>query len=161
MKDFKKLLFMFVALAISVSSCSDDDDDDNHDYRLEYVDVKSAEVPDQFTFGSTYQMEVTIELPSSCYFYYNQFDYIYEGTTRLIYPIAHIDEGVACNPNVTETTFSIPVTALQYEPYVFKFYQGKDADGKEMFLTIEVPVNTINEKNSENLDLKSSDAKYK
>jgi hypothetical protein len=37
-------------------------------------------------------------------------------------------------------TFSIPVKALQQEPYIFKFYQGEDADGQDMFLTIEVPV---------------------
>lgn len=153
MKDFKKLLFMIVALAISVASCSDDDDDDNdHDYRLEHVNVTSAEVPDQFTFGSTYQIEVTIELPSSCYSYYNRYDYVYEGTARLIYPIAHVDEGVACNPSITETVFSIPVTVLQSETYVFKFYQGKDADGTDKFLTIEVPVNNSNEKNSDTND---------
>ncbi|AUP77358.1 hypothetical protein [Flavivirga eckloniae] len=138
MKNFKYLLIMMVALAISVSSCSNDDDD--HDYHLEYVNVTSAELPGEFNHGSIYQIKVTIELPNSCYFYYDQYDYIYKGNTRLIYPIAHVDDGISCNLNITETTFSIPVQALQYEPYIFKFYQGKDADGEDMFLTIEVPV---------------------
>ncbi len=129
---------MIVALAVSVSSCSDDDD--HHDYHLEYVSVISADLPDEFIYGRTYRINVTIELPNSCYFFYDQYDYFYEGTSRLIYPIAHVDDGVACTPNITETTFSIPVQALQYEPYIFKFYQGKDADGEDMFLTIEVPV---------------------
>ena len=83
---------------------------------------------------------MTIELPNSCYFYYNQYDYFYEGTSRLIYPIVHVDDGIPCTPSITETTFSIPVQALQSEPYIFKFYQGEDADGEHMFLTIEVPV---------------------
>jgi hypothetical protein len=138
MKNFKYLLILIVALSVSLSSCSDDDD--YHEYHLEYIGVKSAEVPDVFTFGQTYRINVTIELPNSCYFYYNQYEYFYEGTSRLIYPIAHVDDGVPCTPNITETTFSIPVQVLQEEPYIFKFYQGEDADGQDTFLTIEVPV---------------------
>ena len=139
MKNFKYLLIMIVALTVSVSSCNDDDNN-YHDYHLEYVSVISAELPDEFIYGSTYRIDVTIELPNSCYFYYNQYDYFYEGTSRLIYPIVHVDDDDACTPNIRETTFSIPVHALQHEPYIFKFYQGEDADGQDMFLTIEVPV---------------------
>jgi len=138
MKKFTYLLIMFVGLALTLSSCSNDDD--YHDYHLEYVAVTSAEVPDEFIFGNTYRIDVTIELPNSCYYYYNQYDYFYEGTSRLIYPIGHVDDGVACTPNIRETTFSIPVQVLQSEPYIFKFYQGEDADGQDIFLTIEVPV---------------------
>ena len=130
---------MVVALTLSVTSCSNDDDN-YHDYHLEYVNVVSADLPDEFIFGNTYRINVTIELPNSCYYYYNQYDYFYEGTSRLIYPIAHVDDGVACTLNITETTFSIPVQALQSEPYIFKFYQGEDAEGQDIFLTIEVPV---------------------
>uniref|UniRef100_UPI00261C7F63 hypothetical protein n=1 Tax=uncultured Eudoraea sp. TaxID=1035614 RepID=UPI00261C7F63 len=111
-----------------------------HEYHLEYKSVVSAELPDEFIYGRTYRINITIELPDSCYYYYNQYDYFYEGTSRLIYPIVHIDDGVPCTPNITETTFSIPVQALQNEPYVFKFYQGEDTEGQDMFLTIEVPV---------------------
>ena len=138
MKRIKYLLVMFVALAATVSSCNDDND--YHDYHLEYIGVKSADVPDEFIYGRTYRIDVTIELPNSCYYYYNQYDYFYEGTSRLIYPIADVDDGVPCTLNITETTFSIPVQALQSEPYIFKFYQGEDADGQDIFLTIEVPV---------------------
>ncbi|WP_420601746.1 hypothetical protein [Flagellimonas sp.] len=139
MKNLKYLPIMIVAIAMSLTSCSKDDYDD-HDYHLEHVKVASAELPEEFNYGSTYQIDVTIELPNSCYSYYNQFDYIYKGAERLIYPIAHIDDGIACNPSITETVFSIPIQVLQHEPYVFKFYQGEDEEGKDMFLTIEVPV---------------------
>jgi len=139
MKNFKYLLIMIVALSVSVSSCNDDDDN-YHDYHLEYVSVISAELPDEFIYGSTYRINVTIELPNSCYYYYNQYDYFYEGTSRLIYPIVHVDDDDTCTPNITETTFSIPVQALQFEPYIFKFYQGEDADGQDIFYTVEVPV---------------------
>ena len=136
MKHFTSL-FLVVFLLFGCS----DDDDNYHDYYLEYTSTVRADVPDEFIFGRTYRINVTIELPNSCYYYYNQYDYFYEGTTRLIYPIAHIDEGVTCTPNSREITFSIPVQALQSEPYIFKFYQGEDTDGQDIFLTIEVPVN--------------------
>ncbi len=138
MKQFIPL-FLVVFL---VFGCSVDDDNDSnyHDYHLEYVNVISADLPDEFIYGLTYRINITIELPNSCFYYYNQYDYFYEGTSRLIYPIGHVDDGVPCTPEITETTFSIPVQALQSEPYIFKFYQGEDADGQDMFLTIEVPV---------------------
>jgi len=140
MKKLKYLLILTVALALTVTSCSNDDDNNYHDYHLEYIGVVSADLPDEFIYGQTYRINVTIELPNSCYYFYNQYDYFYEGTSRLIYPIAHIDDNVPCTPNITETTFSIPVQVLQNETYIFKFYQGKDTDGQDMFLTIEVPV---------------------
>ena len=140
MKNLKYLLIMMVALTLTVTSCSDDDDVNDHEYHLEYIGVTSADLPDEFIYGLTYRINVTIELPNSCYYYYNQYDYFYEGTSRLIYPIAHVDDNVPCTPNITETTFSIPVQALQNETYIFKFYQGEDTNGQDLFLTIEVPV---------------------
>ncbi|MFI1743095.1 hypothetical protein [Thalassobellus sediminis] len=154
MKNFKYLLITIVSLSISVLSCSSDNDND-HDYHFEFSSVIRAELPEEFNYGSSYLVNVTISLPNSCYFYYDQFDYIYDGPTRLIYPIVHVDDGIGCNEAITETTFSIPVRALQKETYVFKFYQGKDSDGKDTFLTIEVPVNSRNQKNIE--DLKTND----
>lgn len=138
MKSFKYLLMMLVAVAVTTVSCSDDDND--HNYHLEYVNVTDADVPDEFIFGQTYRINVTVELPSSCYYFYGQYDYFYEGTSRLIYPIAHVHDGEPCTLNIREVVFSIPVQALQTEPYIFKFYQGEDAEGQDTFLTIEVPV---------------------
>lgn len=134
----KRYLLLFLAITTFIS-CSDDDDD-YHDYHLEYTPTISADVADEFEYGRTYRVNVTIELSSSCHFFYNQYDYFYEGTSRLIYPIVHIDDGVPCTQNIREVTFSIPVHALQTEPYIFKFYQGEDTDGQDIFLTIEVPV---------------------
>jgi hypothetical protein len=131
----------FFLVVFLIFGCSNDDNNYNdHAYHLEYVSVISADVPDEFIYGYTYRINLTIELPSNCHYYYNQYDYFYEGTSRLIYPIGHVDDGVPCTPDITETTFSILVQVRQSEPYIFKFYQGEDADGQDIFLTIEVPV---------------------
>jgi hypothetical protein len=139
MKHLKYLVIMMVALTVTVTSCSSDDNN-NHPYHLEKAIVTNAEVADEFIFGDTYLIDVTIELPNSCYFYYDQYEYIYEGPSRLIYPIVHVDDDTACALNIRETTFSIPIKVVQEEPYIFKFYQGEDAEGEDIFLTIEVPV---------------------
>jgi hypothetical protein len=129
----------FIAIALLAIGC-DNDDNNYHEYHFEYRAVKSVELPDEFIYGQTYEIDITIELLNSCYYHYGQFDYFYEGTSRLIYPIVHIDDDVACAEYIRETTFSIPVHALQNEPYIFKFYQGEDANGEDQFLTVEVPV---------------------
>lgn len=138
MKNMKYLLIAFIAFGLTLTSCSDDDD--SHSYHYEYVNVTSADVPDEFIYGQTYRINMTVELPNSCYYFYNQYDYFYEGTSRLIYPIAHVDDDVSCTLNIREVNFTIPVQALQEETYIFKFYQGQDDDGQDTFLTIEVPV---------------------
>lgn len=135
----KNIITLFLVAFLMVG-CSNDDDDNYHDYHYEYVNVISADLPDEFIYGQTYRINVTIELPNSCYYHYGQFDYFYEGTSRLIYPIAHVDDGVSCSEIITETTFSIPIQALQSEPYIFRFYQGEDANGQDIYLIIEVPV---------------------
>ena len=136
MKQFVAL-FLIVFL---IAGCNNDDDYNDHDYHLGYIRVVSCDLPDEFIYGRTYRINVTIELPNSCYYFYNQYDYFYEGTSRLIYPIVHVDNGVPCTQNIRETTFSIPVQALQFEPYIFKFYQGEHVNGQDLFLTVEVPV---------------------
>jgi hypothetical protein len=136
----KHYLLLFLTV-ITFVSCNDDDDDYNeHEYDLEWVAAISTDLPSEFVYGRTYRIEIKIEFPNSCYFNYNQFDYLYEGTTRIIYPIAHVDAGIACTPNIRESTISIPVQALQTEPYIFKIYIGKDADDQDMFEEFIVPV---------------------
>jgi hypothetical protein len=125
------LLFLVVFLMLGCS----DGDNNYHDCHLEYASVITVDVPNEFIYGYTYRINVAIELPNSCYYYYNQYDYFYEGTSRLIYPIGHVDDGVLCAPYIAETTFSILVKAIQNEPYIFKFYQGEDT-----FSIIEVPI---------------------
>lgn len=133
--------FIVIFLVALLAFGCDDDDNNYHEYHYEYIAVKSVELPDEFIFGQIYDVDVTIDLLNSCYYHYGQFDYFYEGTSRLIYPIVHVDDDKACAEVITETTFSIPVHVLQTETYIFKFYQGENAQGEDIFLTVEVPVN--------------------
>lgn len=156
MKKFNYVLILLVALGLTVASCSDNDNDE-HDFHYEYINVTSADLPDEFVYGNTYRIEMTVELPNSCYYFYNQYDYFYEGTSRLIYPIAHVHDGEPCTLNIREAKLVIPVQALQRETYIFQFYQGQDENGQDTFLTIEVPVVDVEKtvsKSVENPDIK-------
>lgn len=136
----KYFSILFLA-TLMLWSCSDDDDDYNeHEYHLELIGVNTVELPDEFIYGEIYTIKGTIELPNSCYYYYNQYEYFYEGDTRIIYPIAHVDDDITCSEVTSTANFSIPLHVQQAETYVFKFYQGVDGNGEEQFLTISVPV---------------------
>ncbi|MBK3517215.1 hypothetical protein [Carboxylicivirga marina] len=138
-----KYLIALFLVAFLAFGCDDDDDNNDHEYHLENIGVKTVNLPDSFTYGEIYKITGTIELPNSCYYYYNQYDYFYEGTTRIIYPLAHVDDGVSCTTNTSVANFVIPLHVLQEETYTFKFYQGLDDQGEEMFLVIDVPVGDV------------------
>ena len=132
MKHYLILLFAVITLA----SCSSNDD---VNYHFEYVPVLSADVPIEFIHGETYRLTVTYEMPNSCYSFYH-YDYIYDDTSRMIAPIAIVNDDEVCTQIPYEGSFFIYVQALQLEPYIFNFWQGEDADGEPIYLTIEVPV---------------------
>ncbi len=132
----KRYLLLFFT-AITLFSCSNDDDGN---YHFEYVPVLSADVPEEFTYGHSYLLTVKYELPNNCYSYYH-YDYIYHDTSRIIAPIAIVNDDVdTCGDIITEGEFIIRVQALQSEPYIFKFWQGEDEQGEPIYLVIEVPV---------------------
>lgn len=132
----KQFLLALLAVVFLVSC----DDDDDVVYHFEYVPVLEAEVPEEFEFGRVYELIVTYELPNSCYDIYS-YDYIYEGTSRIIAPIAIVDDSAgSCAEMTTEGTFTVRVEALQAEDYLFKFWQGEDEEGEPIYLEIEVPV---------------------
>lgn len=132
MKQYLILLFAVITLV----SCSSNDDDN---YHFEYVSVVSADVPDEFIYGQTYRLIVTYGMPNNCYSFYH-YDYIYDDTSRMIAPIAIVNDDEICTQVPYEGSFFIYVQALQSEPYIFNFWQGEDADGEPIYLTIEVPV---------------------
>ena len=77
----KHFISLFL-LAFLLFGCSNDDN--SHDYHLEYVNVISADLPDEFIYGYTYRINVTIELPNSCYYFYNHkcYNFIFDNVSE-------------------------------------------------------------------------------
>ncbi|MDO7137187.1 MULTISPECIES: hypothetical protein [Algibacter] len=132
----KKLLV--ICLTLILASCSVDDD--GLDYSFEILPVESVDIPEEFTLGETYPITVSYLRPSNCHsfreFYYNK-----NNNERTVAPINYVFENNDCETlenELVENTFNFIVTSNG--SYIFKFWQGEDADGENQYLTIEVPV---------------------
>ncbi|MCF6129727.1 hypothetical protein L1S35_08580 [Flavobacterium sp. AS60] len=135
MKNVISLLVLFFIL----NSCSPGDDT-QYSYRL--IPIESVEIPTEFTLGETYPITVHYTLPTSCY----HFSSLYYDKNLNIRTIA-VETLVETRNNCQELsavdgarteTFNFYVTSNG--TYIFKFYQGKDDQGNDIFLEYEVPV---------------------
>ena len=121
-----------------MGSCSVDDD--TQDFNLEILPVESVEIPDSFTLGQTYPITVSYLKPSTCHLF-REFYYAKENNIRTVAIIDYKYLNHDCEDlenELVEATFNFNVTSNG--SYIFKFWQGEDADGVDQYLTIEVPV---------------------
>jgi len=133
----KKLIVFFVLLGTLVSCSLDDDNSVN--YHFEILPIESVEIPDQFTLGETYPITVHYIKPSSCYVF-NDFYYVKELNERTIAVVNTVYENQSCTEaqEMAEATFNFFVTSNG--TYVFKFWQGVDESGNDLYYIVEVPV---------------------
>ncbi|MCK8523209.1 hypothetical protein M0D21_16640 [Aquimarina sp. D1M17] len=137
MKRIKTVLVCL--LATFLIGC--DLDDDNTNFFYELVSIESVSVPDSFTRGETYTIDVNYFRPSSCHgfagFDYNRF--ANERTVSVVNLVVNPDNCEDLGTTeLIEQSFDF-VVGIE-NSYVFRFWQGRDDDGNNQFLTIEVPV---------------------
>lgn len=133
----KNLLVLCLTLLIC-TSCSIDDDGTN--YSFEILPVESVDIPDEFMMGEVYPVTVSYYKPSTCHAF-KEFYYLKENNERTVAPITYVFDQNDCETledDLVEATFNFKVTSNG--SYIFKFWQGEDADGETQYLTIEVPV---------------------
>jgi hypothetical protein len=140
----KKLLLLFITLSLfTFSSCSLNDDD-RLQFHMEFVPVTAVEMPEYFERGGTYTIDVYYTRPNDCH-YFEGFAYEANGNARTVAVQTIVIEDAECQPLPTDApekaSFEF-LCAPQYnnQTYVFKFYQGADANGNQQFLEVEVPV---------------------
>lgn len=135
----KRLFFMVVvvATAFAINSCNKDDGATIEFHALQIVD---ADVPEAFTLNGRYQITVTYVRPNACT-YFEGFDVAPKDTTvREVVAIGSIAIDQQCAQEAVELQQSFFFEVLYDQPYLFRFWQGQDADGEPVFLDIEVPV---------------------
>ncbi len=137
MRRVKIILVFFLVLIMP--GCVDDD---NTRFFFEAVKIEEVTIPDQFVRGETYEITVSYFRPSSCHAF-SGFEYDGVGNERTVVAISVIiDNGTTCqDPDIiglTEESFTFFVG--NEDSYVFRFWQGRDDQGNNQFLTIEVPV---------------------
>jgi len=105
------------------------------------VKIDSVDIPTQFQLGQTYPITVHFNLPTSCC-YFNQLYYDKNLNVRTVAVESAVEDRHNCvnTPNDASTyTFNFMVTS-NGGSYVFRFFQGQDENGENIYLEYEVPV---------------------
>ena len=132
-----KRIISLLALFFLFNACSVGDDTK---YNFELLPIQSVDLPAEFTLGQTYPITVHYNLPTACHF----FNDLYYDKNLNVRTIA-IESAVAQHNNCAATpndasTFTFNFYVTSNGSYIFKFYQGKDDNGEDIFLQYEIPV---------------------
>jgi len=136
----KQLFFICITL-LFFTSCSVDDSNDYNgiDYNFEFIPIESVEIPESFVFDSIHQIRITYFKPTNCHDFYD-FYYLANDNERTVAVINVVYDNSNCEPleeQLVEKSFDFKATYNQ--TYIFKFWQGEDENGEDIYLTYEVP----------------------
>ncbi len=133
MKKIIFILFTFILFSCSV-------EDDSLDTHFEIIPVESAILPDEFVLGNLHLIKLTYLRPSTCHAY-NDIYYVTESNERTVAVINIVfDSNGNCEEISDELEASFNFRATRPGSYIFKFWQGTDDDGEDLYLIVEVPV---------------------
>jgi hypothetical protein len=136
-----KRIFLLNFILFSLFSCSTDND--LVDFYGEPLPIESVIVPQTFQFGEVFQIEVSYFRPTDCHVFNNfiiNSDNENESTVILLNTVySNPDcETFEANSNLVQATFNYQVNTSN--THVFKFWQGKNDNGSDLYLIVEVPV---------------------
>ncbi len=138
MKRIKIIVSLFL---ITLFGCTDDDD--NQGFFYELVTIEQASLPDQFVRGQTYAIDVSYFRPSDCHSFVG-FDYNRLGNERTVAVVNLVVDEAGRDCTDLEQTDLVDASfnfIVGFETsYIFRFWQGRDDNGTNQFLIIEVPV---------------------
>lgn len=123
---------------ITLTSCSVENDE-RQDFYLKVLPIENIEVPGQFVLGKTYEISVTYYRPSLCY-EFNDFYYEVNGNEKTIAVVNTVYKNLNCDATVEKVTVSFNYVASDDDMCRFKIYQGQNAEGKDIYHSLDVPV---------------------
>ncbi len=133
-----KKIVLFLVVITSFLSCSLDNDSQTYTYQV--LPVDSYVVPASFNLGKTYEIKLKYQKPTSCHIYQGIY-YDKNLNIRTIAVQTAVQNNQVCTleiPPLSEVSFNFFVTNTG--SYIFKFYKGEDAAGKDIFEEVEIPV---------------------
>lgn len=108
----------------------------------ELLPIEDITIPEEFVLGETYEIAVTYLRPTTCHAF-NDIYYLKQGNERTIAVVSTVFSSngncETLNDTILGATFDFE--AEESGSYIFKFWKGKDAEGQDTYLTVEVPVN--------------------
>ncbi|WP_313806095.1 hypothetical protein [Flavobacterium sp.] len=135
----KNLFYILIGLVFTLSSCSLDDGKEDVSYEL--LPVNQVVMPESFKANKENPIEIKFIRPTSCHAF-NSFYYDKTGNIRTVAIESIIYTNNGCEPLTVD---NIAVQTLNFKPetageYTFKFWQGKDDNGEDIFLTYDIIV---------------------
>lgn len=135
-----KRILALVSVLFLFNACSLNDDD-GIKFHYELLPIESVVIPDSFEIGETYPITIKYFRPTTCH----AFDGFYYDKNLNIRTVA-VRNAVVQKDNCTELTNSLIEQTLNFYvtnngSYIFKFWQGKNDAGEDVFLEYEIPVN--------------------
>jgi len=129
---------IFILLPFILFSCSLEDN--SLDTYFELVPVESAVVPDEFVLGNLHLITLTYIRQTTCHAF-NDIYFVADSNERTV-AITNIvyDSNGNCEEISDELETSFNFRATELGSYIFKFWKGKDDDGEDLYMTVEVPV---------------------
>ncbi|MFK7833301.1 MAG: hypothetical protein AB8B52_08495 [Winogradskyella sp.] len=134
----KKQFFLVFILCLIFSSCNIDDDT-NVILGTEILPIESVEMPESFVLNETYEIHITYNRPSNCYQFYD-FYYEINQNERTVGIINTVYDNPSCIEEEESVTVTLNFRVVSTETYLFKFYQGQDEEGEDLYYLVEVPV---------------------
>ncbi|APX98834.1 hypothetical protein CLV86_1755 [Lacinutrix venerupis] len=132
----KKIIVLIIGLILF--SCSTNDD--SFVMYQDPMPVESVILPDEFVLNETYEITVTYLKPTSCHTFSDIF-YKKNQNNRTVVIIGTVfQNNTNCEELNTPFEASFNFTATETGSYVFKFWESKNDEGEDVYLTIEVPV---------------------
>ena len=137
----KKIFYLLFATLI-LTGCSLDDDGTTGNYI--FLPITDNDLPEEFIFNKTYDVEVTYELENDCQEFINvraQTGGTSSGEMTEIYVAVNaFEETGNCSPLNSENTTKFTLTASQLGTYTFNFLIGVNSANEPMYQTVSVPV---------------------
>lgn len=133
-----KKIIALLSLFLVITSCSVSNDEPNFHYEL--LPIQDVEIPTEFVMGETYQITLWYYKPSTCHgfggFYYEK-----NLNERTIAIQSIVQDESTCTPLTNElVSATLDFYVTNNGSYVFKFWQGVDDNGEDVFYEVEVPV---------------------
>lgn len=135
----KKIVFICIII-LNFWSCSVNDDSNTNNYYFEFIPIEDVTLPEVLKLDSIYQIDVTYYRPSTCHNFHD-FYYLAEENERTVAVINIVSDNINCTPIESELVEkSFDFKAVYDQTYIFKFWQGEDDNGDDIYLTYEIPV---------------------
>ncbi|MBW2961641.1 hypothetical protein [Mesonia aestuariivivens] len=140
MKKVNKVI-LYVFLILTAASCSMDDNSNLYTAQ-ELVSIDSVNLPDTLNFREIHDFEITYKRPTDCHFF-DGFSNEKNENERIIWVVNRVyyDNNTNCQELENELiTKKLSFEVIRRDYYIFKFWQGVDEEGENIYLTKEVPV---------------------